>query len=108
MAMLDLLNNCLSGNTSAKKMFFKVHVLYIDEGCVFNFDDEKREQQKDVIVEACNKYKFNLSVVPLESIFDINIDTINIPADDLESDKYKHSGTNLPSEPPLKPDPAKS
>lgn len=43
MAMLDLLNQCLSGNTSAKKMFFKVHVLYIDEGCVYNLVEDVRE-----------------------------------------------------------------
>ena len=31
MAMLHFLYCCLSGNTSQKKMFFKIHVLYIDE-----------------------------------------------------------------------------
>ena len=32
MALLYFLYNCLSGNTSSKKMFFKIHILYIEEG----------------------------------------------------------------------------
>jgi hypothetical protein len=61
-----------------------------------------------VIVDACEKYKFNLSIVPLESIFDMKIDTINIPAGDLESEIYKLSGANLPSQQLAQPNPAKS
>jgi len=43
MAMLHLLYNCLNGNKSAKRMFFKIHILYIDEGTVFDWTNEQRE-----------------------------------------------------------------
>ena len=95
MAMLHLLYNCLSGNTSAKKMFFKIHILYIDEGSIYDQTSEKREQNRRLLIDTCNSYKFNLTIVPLESVYDINLDTENVIVDDLESDKYKNSGSQL-------------
>ena len=78
MAMLHFLYNCLSGNTSQKKMFFKIHVLYIDEGrSVYGWTDEEAEQHRQLIVDTCGRYGFNFTVVGIESVYDVDRDTLN-------------------------------
>jgi len=41
MALLDLMYDALFGTSSntQRKMFFSVHVLYIDEATVYNWDE---------------------------------------------------------------------
>lgn len=54
MAMLHLLWSCLNGNKSQKKMFFKVHILYIDEAqAVFNVSEEEAETRRNFIIQHC-------------------------------------------------------
>jgi hypothetical protein len=103
MAMLHLLHNCLNGNKSTKKMFFKIHILYIDEGTVFGWSDEQRAANRGIIEEACKQYGFNLTTVFLESVFDVELDTRNKPADDLESEAYMTSGSGLDPMPHVLP-----
>ena len=56
-------------------MFFRVHVLYIDEGqAVYNWSDDFHTEQIDLIKSICEKYEFTYSIVPIESIFDIEFD----------------------------------
>jgi len=44
MAMLNMLYLSLFGGSSNKKMFFKVHVIYIEEGsALYGWDPSKRE-----------------------------------------------------------------
>lgn len=95
MAMLHLLYNCLSGNKQAKKMFFKVHILYIDEGTVFGWSENRREANRRLINDACIRYGFNLSTVYLESIFDIEISTKNEASPDMDAEIYTKSGIGL-------------
>lgn len=72
MAMLHFLFNCLSGNTSQKKMFFKIHVLYIEEGpAVYGWSSEATLKYRTLIQQTCTKYNFTYTVVPLESIYDV-------------------------------------
>jgi 3'-phosphoadenosine 5'-phosphosulfate sulfotransferase (PAPS reductase)/FAD synthetase len=54
MAMLNLIWMCLSGNKSQKKMFFKVHVLYIDETSIFGVNQEEADRRRRVITDACD------------------------------------------------------
>jgi 3'-phosphoadenosine 5'-phosphosulfate sulfotransferase (PAPS reductase)/FAD synthetase len=54
MAMLHLIWMCLSGNKSQKKMFFKVHVLYIDETSIYGVDQEEAARRRRVITDACD------------------------------------------------------
>lgn len=50
MAMLQFLHGCLNGNTSQKKMFFKIHVLYIEESRgVFGASPEQVTSNRDLI-----------------------------------------------------------
>jgi hypothetical protein len=63
MAMLHLLWNCLSGNKSQKKMFFKVHILYIDESMIYKTSKEEADRRKQLIIDVCLKYKFSYSVI---------------------------------------------
>jgi hypothetical protein len=53
MAMLHLLWNCLSGNKSQKKMFFKVHILYIDESMIYKTSKEEADRRKQLIIDVC-------------------------------------------------------
>ena len=77
MALLDLLHDSLFGTSSQtqRKMFFRVHVLYIDEGpAVYNWSDDFHNEQIELIKQICEKYEFTYSIVPIESIFDIDFD----------------------------------
>jgi hypothetical protein len=53
-------------------MFFKVHILYIDEARpVYKVSDEEAEKRKNFIIEICKKYGFSYSVLKLESVMEI-------------------------------------
>ena len=93
MAMLHLLYSCLNGNKQAKKMFFKVHILYIDEGTIFGLSPQERENNRQMIEDACVRYGFNISTVYLESVFDLDVDLKNGPSGDLEADIYMQAGS---------------
>jgi len=59
MAMLKFLHCCLGGSTSQKKMFFKVHVLYIDETVgVFGESSQKQAANIKLVQEACDQFGF--------------------------------------------------
>ena len=99
MAMLHFLYNCLGGNTSTKKMFFKIHVLYIEEGpAVYGWSPELIQQHRQLIAQTCERYQFAYTIVPLESVFDIKQDFINKVAspEELNSEIYKAFHQNLP------------
>jgi len=54
-------------------MFFRVHILYIEEGsAVYGWDEEKRLQNIQFIIDACNKYNFTYTILPIESVYDIS------------------------------------
>ena len=82
MALLDLIHEALFGNTSLtqRKMFFKVHVLYIDEGrAVYKWSDEHWQQQIQMIKEtAQDKYGFTLTILPIERIFEVDESLIDL------------------------------
>ena len=80
-------------------MFFKVHILYIDEGTVFGWTDQQREQNRKMIEETCLRYGFNLSTVYLESVFDIDLDIKNEPVADMDAQIYTESGKDLENTP---------
>ena len=60
MAMLGMLYACLFDyQKTGRKMFFKVHILHIDESILHEPDSDgwNREQEKTKIVtEQCQKY----------------------------------------------------
>lgn len=77
MALLNLLYISLFANQSTRKMFFRVHILYIDEcGAVYGVDEETRQRNIQFIVETCQRYKFTFTIVPIESVYDIDIDRV--------------------------------
>ena len=52
MAMMHLLYSSLLENQGTKKMFFRVHIIYIDEGkAVYNWSDEESERNLNLIKE---------------------------------------------------------
>jgi len=74
MALLNMLYFSLFGNQSNRKMFFSVHILYIDEGpAVYGHSAEENNKNLEFIMEICEKYKFTYTILPLESVFDIEI-----------------------------------
>ena len=73
MALLNMLYLSLFGNQSNRKMFFRVHILYIDEGpVVYQIDPEQHLKNLNLIKEACESYKFTYTILPLEAIYDID------------------------------------
>lgn len=73
MSLLDLMHQALFGEQqmSQRKMFFKVHVLYIDEGpAVYGWTPEFHQKQINMIRELCEqRYGFSWTIVPIELIF---------------------------------------
>ena len=54
-------------------MFFSVHVLYIDEGrAVYGWTEDHWRSQIQLIVDICAKYEFSYTIIPIESVFDID------------------------------------
>jgi hypothetical protein len=44
MALLDLMYQSLFGSVSNRKMFFRVHIIYVDEGpVVYGWEEEKHK-----------------------------------------------------------------
>ena len=97
MALLDLIHEALFGQTSLtqRKMFFKVHVIYIDEGrAVYNWSQEFWQEHIDAMKDTVqNKYGFTLTIVPIEKIFEVDpglVDMKRLSADEklkLEEEK---------------------
>lgn len=99
MAMLHFLHCCLNGNTSQKKMFFKIHVLYIDEARgVYGVPDERAEANCQLVIDACTQYGFNYTILPLERVYEMQRDSLNQAPEDMDSDKYKTPGKDLPAD----------
>ena len=56
-------------------MFFRVHILYIEEGSVvYQHDLETRTKNIAMIKEVCESYKFTYTILPLERILDITLE----------------------------------
>ena len=54
-------------------MFFKIHILYIDEAqAVFNVDDAEAKLRRDFVIDHCTKYGFTYTIVPLETVYEID------------------------------------
>lgn len=71
MAMLHLMYISLFGDAQ-RKMFFKVHIVYIDESAIYKWDEEKEAENMNLIIDACKKFNFEYTVLKIESVFDIN------------------------------------
>lgn len=90
MAMLHFLHCCLNGNTSQKKMFFKIHVLYIDEArSVYGVTQEEADARIALVTEACQQYGFNYTILPIERVFELSRDALNEAPEDMDHAKYK-------------------
>ena len=73
MAMLHFLFTCMEGDKSAKRMFLKCHILYIDEGAaVYGWTEEQAEKHRAMIAATCEQYKMKYTIIGLESLFDID------------------------------------
>lgn len=75
MAMLNLMWQSLFGNNQNRKMFFRVHILFIEEGsAVYKWSDQRRQEVIKFITETCQKYQFTYTILPLEAIYDVSND----------------------------------
>ena len=80
-------------------MFFKIHVLYIDEARgVYGVTDEKAEENQQLIIKACQEYGFQYTILPLERAFELQRDSLNEASEDMDAAKYKTPGLDLPSD----------
>ena len=84
-------------NTSKKKMFFKIHVLYIDEAVgVFESPQEEAEKHREIIRATCERYEFTLTILPLEKIYELRLDSENESKEDMDAVKFKTRSETLP------------
>jgi len=71
-------------------MFFKIHIVYIDEAeSIFNVSAEEALRRRNFIIDHCTKYKFNYTILNLESIYDVKQRLVMDVANDLEDKKYQ-------------------
>lgn len=97
MAMLYMLFNCQDGNKSKMKMFFKIHVLYIQESqAVFNTSAEVEQERVEFIAEHCKKYGITYSVISIESIYSLKSLDLPKEPEDMDAQKYKQLHADLP------------
>lgn len=69
-------------------MFFRVHVVYVDEGqAVYDWDEETHYKWTQFIIERCNKYGFTYTIIPIEQIFAIREEEIDLQITDPETIK---------------------
>jgi hypothetical protein len=79
-------------------MFFKVHVLYIQESeSVYNSEKVVEAERTALVIDLCKKYGFPYTVVPLETVYQMKPVQLEkgIPSD-LEGDKYRNFHPDLP------------
>lgn len=87
MALLHMMHESLFGSSN-RKMFFKVHVLHIEESAtVYGISEEQRQKNIDFIVNICKSYNFSYTVIPIEQIYSVSTE-IDLKAID-ESIKAK-------------------
>jgi cytoplasmic tRNA 2-thiolation protein 2 len=67
MAMLHWFYATFNDNTSNRKLFFKLKVLYVDDSFLYSSDyDSDRNNRKQMISDVCTKYGFPFSTINLE------------------------------------------
>jgi len=73
-AMLHWFYTTFNDNTSNRKQFFKLRVLYIDDSFIFNNDvDIERIKRKRIIKYICDKYNFPFIIINLEHVMELSI-----------------------------------
>jgi hypothetical protein len=76
MALIDLLANSLfEKHASQRKMFFSVHCLWIDEGSIWDWSEERRAEVITNLEKVLNEYGFSYTIIPLEAVFDASLFT---------------------------------
>ena len=97
MAMLHFLYLCLNGNKSQKRMFLKIHILYIDETRgIYGSSEEKSNANCTLIREACERYGFTYTILPLERIYELTRDSLNEEPEDMDAPRFKQLSPDLP------------
>jgi hypothetical protein len=103
MSMLHFLFTCMEGDKSAKRMFLKCHILYIDEGAaVYGWTPEESQKHRKLIQTTCEQYKMKFSILPMESVFDIKSEVsleqnlAGVNAELMESSVFKTVHAGLP------------
>jgi len=64
--------------------------LYIEESrAVYGASEEKKMTNRALIAEACERYGFSLTLMPIEKIFEVSHDAKNEPPENMDDVKYK-------------------
>jgi hypothetical protein len=72
MAMLHWFYTTFNDNTTNRKQFFKLKVLYVDNSCIYYSGEnliKEREFKKNQIAKICEAYGFPYDVINLEHIY---------------------------------------
>lgn len=91
MAMLHWFYSTFNDNTSKRKLFFKLKVLYVDDSCSILQSKEEvlkeRIRRHDFIKNICDKFNFAFDIIYLENIFKIIYENKRIMENDLINNK---------------------
>jgi tRNA(Ile)-lysidine synthase TilS/MesJ len=100
MAMLDWFNTTFNDNTSKRKLFFKIKILYVDDSFLFQqngmgFEEltQERLERISIIKQLCESFKFPFDVINLENV--LSIPRLNIPEDELKTLSLELSSTSI-------------
>ncbi len=96
--MLHWFYTTFNDNTSNRKLFFKLKVLYVDDSFLYNSDYNcERENRKKMVSEICTKYGFSFSIINLEHVMGLPSLNTTIKALPLENtnDEYIKSYIEL-------------
>lgn len=79
-------------------MFFKVHVLYIQESeSVYGTEKVVEAERTALIIDMCKKYGFPYTVISLESVYQmLPVQLAKGIPKDLEGEKYRNFHPDLP------------
>ena len=89
-AMLHWFYTTFNDNTSNRKQFFKLKVLYVDDLFIINSNiEEERLYRRKIITDLCNKYNFPFAIINLEHVMDLSNNPDNTKIEQTNHDLIK-------------------
>lgn len=86
MAMLELFHQSFNDSNSSRKLFFKIKILYIDDSILLREKSkiiEERQNRKLFLEKKMKQYNFDLDIIYLEQVMNLNNEKINLKENDV-------------------------
>ena len=63
---------------------------------LFESPQEEAEKHREIIRATCERYEFTLTILPLEKIYELRLDSENESKEDMDAVKFKTRSETLP------------